>query len=189
MCRQQGRVSKLGRTGRIEFSSEGAPPHVLLRGHFRAQIGLSAQADKRPIQSNGCVQNELEVEAGERRTAFKTSRMSGDKALQAGARPTQLNRKWTHPNQTSLSPPPVHPGAGEEQKPRPPPAMISIGGFWQAETAKRPDCKLAGAFKKEKKFDDYLLSVASTSPVTASMVTSTLFLPLLSSTTHTSLPL
>ncbi len=43
-----GCVPKLGRTGRIEFGSEGVPPHVLLRGHFRAQIGLSAQVDKRP---------------------------------------------------------------------------------------------------------------------------------------------
>ncbi len=43
-----GGVPKLGRPGRIEFGSGGVPPHVLLRGHFRAQISLSAKADKRP---------------------------------------------------------------------------------------------------------------------------------------------
>ncbi len=31
-----------------------------------------------------------------------TSRRSSDRALQAGARPTQLNRKWTHPNNILL---------------------------------------------------------------------------------------
>ena len=31
-----------------EFRSEGVPPHVPLRGHIFAQLGLSAQADRRP---------------------------------------------------------------------------------------------------------------------------------------------
>jgi len=74
----------LGRTGRIEFGSEGVPPHVLLRGHFRAQIGLSAQANKRPIQSNFLI-----------------------------------------------APPPPVSERGRNKRRGLPPALISIGRFWQ----------------------------------------------------------
>ena len=41
--------SKIGATGRIEFGAGGILLHVLLRGHFRVEISMSTQADKRPI--------------------------------------------------------------------------------------------------------------------------------------------
>ncbi len=86
----------LGRTGRIEFGSEGVPPHVLLRGHFRAQIGLSAQANKRPIQSNFLIAPPARLGAGEEQKEGVAP--SPDFNRQVLARNANLPPNWNAPH-------------------------------------------------------------------------------------------
>ena len=103
-----GGVSKLGRTGRIEFGSGGVPPHVLLRGHFRAQINLSAQADKRPIQSNFLISSPARPGAGEEQK--EGAAPSPDFNRQVLAKTANSPPNWNAP---SAYTPPGHVGRGE----------------------------------------------------------------------------
>ena len=92
----RGCVPKLGRTGRIEFGSGGVPPHVLLRGHFQVQISLSAQADKRPIQSNFLCSSPARPGAGEEQR--EGAAPSPDFNRQVLARNANLPPNWNAPD-------------------------------------------------------------------------------------------